>query len=144
MTLSRRYRWVLLLAGTATFVVVALVVAVWPLVGGKVPAGTHPAGALATLTVRNTDGNVGLPSAGVESLLGIPGVRSVHYSRTTMVRLAQGDSENDEVVAYVNDGYFRSLGIRVETITHYLGRGSPSIIAKKRALLPAACPLAPG
>ncbi len=34
-----------------------------------------------------------------------------------------------------------SVRIRVETITHYLGRSSAAIIAKKRALLPADCPL---
>jgi predicted nucleotide-binding protein (sugar kinase/HSP70/actin superfamily) len=34
-----------------------------------------------------------------------------------------------------------SVKIRVETIAHYLERASPGIIARKRALLPGACPL---
>jgi predicted nucleotide-binding protein (sugar kinase/HSP70/actin superfamily) len=34
-----------------------------------------------------------------------------------------------------------SVRIRVETITHYLGRSSAGIIERKRALLPADCPL---
>ena len=35
-----------------------------------------------------------------------------------------------------------SLRIRIETIAHYLEQSSSAIIARKRALLPAACPLA--
>lgn len=36
-----------------------------------------------------------------------------------------------------------SIKIRIETIAHYLERASPGIIARKRALLPAPCPLLP-
>ena len=34
-----------------------------------------------------------------------------------------------------------SMKIRVETITHYLGGHAESIIAKKKAAMPPACPL---
>jgi len=105
---------VLTLAATTAFVVVALVVAIWPLIGGTNPAGANPDLALVTLSVRNTDGQIGVRPSALESLKGVSGVRSVHYGRSTMAHVVDQDRQIDAVTTYVNSDYFRSLGVGLQ------------------------------
>ncbi|MBK8287160.1 MAG: ABC transporter permease [Ahniella sp.] len=110
----KRYRLVLFLAATTVFVVVALSVAVWPLIAGTLPAGVRPASPVATLTVRNTDGRSGIRVSALEAIKDVAGVRSVYYAHGTAFLLAHGERELEVLGSFVNDAYFPSLGVAIQ------------------------------
>lgn len=114
MSTSRRYRFTLILAMSVAFVVVALLGAVWPVIGGANPPGVTPKLELASVSVRNNDGRSGFRASAAETLWDLPGVKAVYYAMPTAFMVSHRGRQAEAFSAMVNDRYFRALGVRVD------------------------------